>query len=174
MVIRLPSRKRCTSLPSLTARRPKVDSAISAWRQNSVIWLRIWSFFIRPGLGKAGGQRRDCAAVLPSSAQWGNADRLASHMGICLCGDPPGFETNLPELSGRRGDLTAEIEPWLPVARPVRSGIPCWSRTPSTSGINWRRSGRKPVARIIASNFQFFGRKTSPHRRSGDRLRYVS
>ena len=47
MVMRLPSRKRCTSLPSLTARRPKVDSAISAWRQNSVIWLRIWSFFMK-------------------------------------------------------------------------------------------------------------------------------
>src|SRR3984885_13627421 len=63
-VMRLPSRSRCTSLPSLTARRPKVDSAISACRQNSVIWLRIRSFFIRtdlrPGLrlevGKAGGQ----------------------------------------------------------------------------------------------------------------------
>src|SRR5689334_7745356 len=49
MVIRLPSRKRCTSLPSLTARRPKVDSAMSAWRQNSEIWLRIWSFFITNG-----------------------------------------------------------------------------------------------------------------------------
>jgi hypothetical protein len=30
----------------LTARRPNVVSAMSAWRQNSVIWLRIWSFFI--------------------------------------------------------------------------------------------------------------------------------
>src|SRR5450756_311700 len=48
MVMRLPSRRRCTSLPSLTARRPKVDSAISAWRQNSEIWLRISSFFIAP------------------------------------------------------------------------------------------------------------------------------
>src|SRR5476651_1708891 len=46
MVMRLPSRSRCTSLPSLTARRPKVDSAISACRQYSEIWLRIWSFFI--------------------------------------------------------------------------------------------------------------------------------
>ena len=46
MVMRLPSRKRCTSLPSLTARRPKVDSAISACRQNSEIWARIWSFFM--------------------------------------------------------------------------------------------------------------------------------
>src|SRR5690242_9202272 len=46
IVILLPSRSRCTSLPSLTARRPKVDSAMSAWRQNSEIWLRIWSFFI--------------------------------------------------------------------------------------------------------------------------------
>src|SRR6185312_8727358 len=46
MVIRLPSRKRCTSLPSLTARRPKVDSAMSAWRQKSVIWLRISSFLM--------------------------------------------------------------------------------------------------------------------------------
>src|SRR3954454_12016579 len=46
MVMRLPSRNRCTSLPSLTARRPNVDSAISAWRQNSAIWLRISWFFI--------------------------------------------------------------------------------------------------------------------------------
>src|SRR5438093_13602264 len=46
MVMRLPSRSRCTSLPSLTVRRPNVVSAMSAWRQNSVIWLRIWSFFI--------------------------------------------------------------------------------------------------------------------------------
>src|ERR1700682_4795900 len=58
MVMRLPSRKRCTSLPSLTARRPNVVSAMSAWRQNSEIWLRIWSFFIRPDWGSTGGQRR--------------------------------------------------------------------------------------------------------------------
>jgi hypothetical protein len=43
-------------LPSFTARRPKVDSAMSAWRQNSEIWLRIWSFFIALGLGRVGGQ----------------------------------------------------------------------------------------------------------------------
>src|SRR5436853_434574 len=48
MVMRLLSRKRCTSLPSLTDRRPNVVSAMSARRQNSVIWLRIWSFFIAP------------------------------------------------------------------------------------------------------------------------------
>jgi hypothetical protein len=46
MVMRLPSRSRCTSLPSLTDRRPNVVSAMSEWRQKSVIWLRIWSFFI--------------------------------------------------------------------------------------------------------------------------------
>src|SRR3954447_22656452 len=46
LVMRLPSRNRFTSLPSLTARRPNVDSAISAWRQNSAIWLRISWFFI--------------------------------------------------------------------------------------------------------------------------------
>jgi hypothetical protein len=55
MVIRLPSRRRCTSLPSLTARRPKVVSAMSTWRQYCEIWLRIWSFFIRPVLGKPVG-----------------------------------------------------------------------------------------------------------------------
>src|SRR2546430_2430681 len=55
MVMRLPSRNLCTSLPSLTARRPNVVSAISAWRQNSEIWLRIWSFFIGPG-ARMGGQ----------------------------------------------------------------------------------------------------------------------
>src|ERR1700674_1522849 len=58
MVMRLPSRKRCTSLPSLTERRPKVDSAISAWRQYCDIRLKIWSFFMEKDLGHAGGQRR--------------------------------------------------------------------------------------------------------------------
>src|SRR2546423_15277679 len=56
MVMRLPSRNRCTSLPSLTARRPNVDSAISAWRQNSAIWLRISWFFIGGGWGGPGGR----------------------------------------------------------------------------------------------------------------------
>src|SRR3954466_410150 len=77
MVMRLPSRRRCTSLPSLTARRPNVVSAMSAWRQNSVIWLRIWSFFMRPGWGPGFGKHlwaaRDRAAVLSSSAHRGNA-----------------------------------------------------------------------------------------------------
>src|ERR1700732_3568623 len=50
MVILLPSRNLCTNLPSLTARRPKVDSAMSAWRQNCEIWLRISSFFIGAGV----------------------------------------------------------------------------------------------------------------------------
>src|SRR6266478_4191051 len=72
MVMRLPSRKRCTSLPSLTARRPNVVSAMSAWRQNSEIWLRIWSFFIGPGFGKRGWAAADRPRVLPSSAQRGN------------------------------------------------------------------------------------------------------
>src|SRR5438128_1429275 len=52
VVMRLPSRSRATSLPSLTARRPKVDSAMSERRQNSVIWARIWSFFMGSGLGR--------------------------------------------------------------------------------------------------------------------------
>ena len=34
-VMRAPSRRRATNLPSLTARRPKVDSAMPARRQNS-------------------------------------------------------------------------------------------------------------------------------------------
>src|SRR5882757_546512 len=54
MVMRLPSRNRCTSLPSLTARRPNVVSAMSKRRQKSEIWLRISSFFIRQE-GRAGG-----------------------------------------------------------------------------------------------------------------------
>ncbi|MET3263599.1 hypothetical protein ABIF38_005105 [Bradyrhizobium japonicum] len=51
MVMRLPSRSRYTSLPSLTARRPNVVSAMSERRQKSVIWLRISSFFMAPGVG---------------------------------------------------------------------------------------------------------------------------
>ncbi|MET0446672.1 MAG: hypothetical protein ABW151_18985 [Pseudorhodoplanes sp.] len=46
MVMRLPSRRRATSLPSFTARRPKVDSAMPAWQQKSAMVARIWSFFI--------------------------------------------------------------------------------------------------------------------------------
>src|SRR6516165_1193518 len=64
MVIRLPSRRRCTSLPSLTARRPKVDSAMSAWRQNSEIWVRIWSFFIRNSFNAAFGMPGWAVALL--------------------------------------------------------------------------------------------------------------
>src|SRR5437016_728928 len=69
MVMRLPSRKRCTSLPSFTARRPKVDSAMSASRQNSEIRLRIWSFFMQRWAWDSGGIR---VGVLPPSAQRGN------------------------------------------------------------------------------------------------------
>src|SRR5437763_7055770 len=79
MVMRLPSRNRCTSLPSLTALRPNVVSAISAWRQKSEIWLRIWSFFIGPGFwGKDFGKlvgRADRASFLTPSAQRGNVAR---------------------------------------------------------------------------------------------------
>src|SRR5487761_2348756 len=80
MVMRLPSRSRCTSLPSLTARRPNVDSAISAWRQNSEIRLRIWSFFIAEGTGARFGSfgtdgwaAADSVDVLPPSAHYWNA-----------------------------------------------------------------------------------------------------
>src|SRR3954447_6038730 len=67
MVMRLPSRNRCTSLPSLTAWRPNVVSAMSDCRQNSAIWLRISGFFIG-GLGRTGGQRKaqDVVAHLPT------------------------------------------------------------------------------------------------------------
>ena len=59
-VMRAPSRRRDTNLPSLTARRPKVDSAMPARRQNSemlsnsptaacaiagVPWVRCWRSF---------------------------------------------------------------------------------------------------------------------------------
>src|ERR1700712_261479 len=71
MVMRLPSRSRCTSLPSLTARRPKVDSAISAWRQYSEIRLRIWSVFIGGGFGPGWWAAGGGGAVLPSSAPHG-------------------------------------------------------------------------------------------------------
>ena len=45
-------------------------------------------------------------------------------MSSCVGGDALGFETDLPELTGRSGDLTAEIEPGLP-------GLPtCQKRHP--------------------------------------------
>src|SRR6185437_5759921 len=44
VVIRPPLRRRLASLPSFTARRPKVDSAKPRWRQNSLISWRICSF----------------------------------------------------------------------------------------------------------------------------------
>src|SRR3954452_10617973 len=58
--MRLPSRRRATSLPSLTARRPKVDSAISERRQKSEIRARTWSFFI--GADWDGGGQREATA----------------------------------------------------------------------------------------------------------------
>src|SRR5258706_1779641 len=70
MVMRLPSRSRCTSLPSLTARRPKVVSATSAWRQYSEIRLRIWSFFIGQRFGKRRWAAADGAPVLTSFAHY--------------------------------------------------------------------------------------------------------
>src|SRR5271156_6092714 len=83
MVMRLPSRNRCTSLPSLTARRPKVDSAISAWRQNSVIWPRIRSFFIRtdlrPGLGPEVGRSGGQTAMTQTS--YHHLPTLETHFG---------------------------------------------------------------------------------------------
>src|SRR6185312_11957491 len=68
IVMRLPSRNRCTSLPSLTTRRPNVVSAMSDWRQKSVIWLRIWSFFIGQGFGKCRWAVPGDQYVLPPSA----------------------------------------------------------------------------------------------------------
>ena len=47
VVMRPPLRSRLASLPSLTARRPKVDSASPRWRQNSLISCRICSFMAR-------------------------------------------------------------------------------------------------------------------------------
>jgi hypothetical protein len=44
VVMRPPLRRRLASLPSLTARRPKVDSASPVWRQKSEISCRIASF----------------------------------------------------------------------------------------------------------------------------------
>src|SRR5436305_4691707 len=44
VVMRPPLRSRLASLPSLTARRPKVDSARPAWRQKSEISCRMASF----------------------------------------------------------------------------------------------------------------------------------
>src|SRR5882724_4113157 len=84
IVIRLPSRSRCTSLPSFTARRPNVDSAMSAWRQNSEIWLRIWSFFIKLVVGPIWWAAAGGAPVLPSCAQQGNAslDRSRPVIGL--------------------------------------------------------------------------------------------
>src|SRR6185437_9186657 len=160
MVIRLPSRSRCTSLPSLTARRPKVDSAISTWRQNSVIWLRIWSFFIRLDweMGVGSG---DCADVLPSSAQRGNAHRLSSEMRFGKPGNALGFETDLPELTGRRGDLPAKIETGLP-RRPA-----CQKRHPvlveDTLHVRHQLAQVGPKARRKNDRVEFYGLVVAKH-----------
>src|SRR6202163_2559170 len=89
--MRLPSRSRCTSLPSLTARRPKVDSAISAWRQYSEIWLRIWSFFIAL-MGQAGGQRRAAQLSYHHLPTFGNAWLVVA------CQTRPSQTREIPEL----------------------------------------------------------------------------
>ena len=46
VVMRPPLRRRLASLPSFTARRPKVDSARPLWRQNSEISCRMASFMV--------------------------------------------------------------------------------------------------------------------------------
>src|SRR5262245_7150219 len=70
MVMRLPSRRRATSLPSLTARRPKVDSAMSERRQNSVISARIWSFFMENGLGRRWAAEFGPPVLAPLAHPW--------------------------------------------------------------------------------------------------------
>src|SRR5262249_15890495 len=52
-------------LPSLTARRPKVDSAMSDRRQNSLISARIWSFFMEIGLGRRWAARLGLPVLAP-------------------------------------------------------------------------------------------------------------
>jgi len=47
VVMRPPLRSRLASLPSLTARRPKVDSATPVRRQKSAISRRMASFIAR-------------------------------------------------------------------------------------------------------------------------------
>src|SRR5262245_46271293 len=70
MVMRFPSRNRATSLPSLTARRPKVDSAMSERRQNSVISARTWSFFIGIGVGQRWAARFGPPVLAPVAHPW--------------------------------------------------------------------------------------------------------
>src|SRR5262245_50812156 len=64
VVMRPPLRRRLASLPSLTARRPKVDSASPRVRQNSLISWRICSFM-------AALPRRLSEAVIPRRNQFG-------------------------------------------------------------------------------------------------------
>src|SRR5882757_8012956 len=52
VVMRPPLRRRLASLPSFTARRPKVDSASPVWRQKSEISCRIASFMADLGRPK--------------------------------------------------------------------------------------------------------------------------
>ena len=58
VVMRPPLRRRLASLPSLTARRPKVDSARPRCRQNSLISWRICSFIGRPWCSSDGSGGR--------------------------------------------------------------------------------------------------------------------
>src|ERR1700756_3581556 len=98
MVMRLPSRRRATSLPSFTARRPKVDSAMSDWRQNSVIWLRISSFFMMASVGRQGGEELKAAVGLfhPAHIEFAVAGFRAVHHGRQL-------RAQRCELGGARG-----------------------------------------------------------------------
>src|SRR3984893_10583877 len=113
IVMRLPSRKRWTSSPSLTARRPKVDSAISAWRQNSEIRLRIWSFFMGPGfggqdLGRDGGQRPIAAVSYHYLPTLGNAGKqslpspLKQDSAVAVSRASCGIPHGMPYKSGKR------------------------------------------------------------------------
>src|SRR5258706_2168529 len=114
MVMRLPSRSRCTSLPSLTARRPKVDSAISAWRQYSEIWLRIWSFFIgRKNLGQPGGQRRIARLSYHHLPTLGNAGSELSALSRPACAERLGKRDRLePQAQPRQQTNASQFGAW--------------------------------------------------------------
>src|SRR5262249_55386070 len=140
VVMRPPLRRRLASLPSLTARRPNVDSASPRTRQNSEISWRICSFIVAfpDRLSRAVRPEANQAAPFPSTVKTsyekvGKVGRLFAHPqnhGITkIIVDIPIHK--LP-LDGPQWDLSHEIAP--SVGRSGQYGIgPFWPIPPEST-----------------------------------------
>src|SRR6185437_3396047 len=132
MVIRLPSRRRATSLPSFTARRPKVDSAMSDRRQKSAIRLRISSFFMGEAVGTmVGSGGSSCCPIMICPTKEMRLKKPDGHMSTFPRHDPPGlcFDHHLRNQEGA-GSTGCSVAPAARMQKKTpqvrrNTGTPC-------------------------------------------------